>query len=502
MHIINKRNNFFYSINKIRRIEKIASKIFKIAPGTLMYRAGKSIFSEIKVRWPKIKNVTIICGNGNNAGDGYVVAFLAHRAKYKVKILQISKNDKLIGPALKAAKICKKLGIMTLSYISAQELLDSDLIIDGLIGIGLHGTVNEEFKKLFYLINNCQIPILSIDIPSGVNGDSGEVIDIAIKANVTVTFIGIKVGMLLSDARDYTGEIIVNNLNLPKKIFDLVPPSGEKLCIELEKHLLSPRKRNVHKGNFGRILVVGGNHGMGGAVRMTGEALLAVGAGLVSIITRPMNAMAINIARPEILSYGIDYDYKAIYQLIKRASIIIIGPGMGTSVWSQQLFDLIIKSSVPMLIDADGLNILATRKLYSDNWILTPHLYEAARLLNEENVYVKNNKLEAAKKIQKKFGGVIVLKGSGTIIIGQDNQVAICDNGNPGMAVAGMGDVLSGIIAGLLAQNLNFLEAAKLGVLLHAIAGDLVSIRDGEIGISAMDIIPMSRFLVNNLNKR
>jgi ADP-dependent NAD(P)H-hydrate dehydratase / NAD(P)H-hydrate epimerase len=278
--------------------------------------------------------------------------------------------------------------------------------------------------------------------------------------------------------------------------FSNIKPCAQILNFADEIKSLPPRARTAHKGNFGHVLVVGGDYGMGGAVRMAAEACARVGAGLVSVATRPEHVMMLNIVRPEIMAHGIEKADQLLI-LLQKADVVILGPGLGNSGWGKMLFDAVLTSRNPLIIDADALNILAFDRQIRDNWILTPHPLEAARLLNTTTEIVQSNRLTTVKKLQNSFGGVSILKGAGTLIAAPNEAVYVCDAGNPGMASGGMGDILSGVIGGLVAQKLELFAAAKLGVLVHAMAGDLVAKEQGERGMLALDLLPMVRRILN-----
>ena len=260
------------------------------------------------------------------------------------------------------------------------------------------------------------------------------------------------------------------------------------------KVLLTPRARTSHKGDFGHVLIAGGDYGMPGAVRLAGDAALRVGAGLVTLATRPEHICMIS-TRPELICYGINQT-RALNALLQRATVIAIGAGLGQSTWSQQLYKKLLTVKMQKVVDADGLNLLAKNPVKRKDWILTPHPGEAARLLNSTTETIQHDRIASIKALQKKYGGIIVLKGAGTLVLGEDNVISICNFGNPGMASAGMGDVLTGIISGLLAQGLTLLQAAQLGVCLHAIAGDIAA-KEGERGLLASDLILHLRKLIN-----
>jgi hydroxyethylthiazole kinase-like uncharacterized protein yjeF len=268
----------------------------------------------------------------------------------------------------------------------------------------------------------------------------------------------------------------------------------------LDKNLLStvfsPRTRDAHKGDFGHVLIIGGDYGMGGAVRLSAEAALRVGAGLVSVATHPEHVALVSSACPEVMCHGIE-KASAVEPLLDKASVVIVGPGLGKTKWSRHLFELAMTVDLPTVVDADALNLLSESPCVAHNWILTPHPGEAARLLQQDIESVEADRIESANALVNRFGGVVVLKGAGTIIEMENELPAICPYGNPGMATAGMGDVLSGVIGGLLAQHFSLLSAAKIGVLLHAVAGDEAARVAGERGLIATDLMPYLHRLVN-----
>lgn len=270
----------------------------------------------------------------------------------------------------------------------------------------------------------------------------------------------------------------------------------------LDRTLLSsvflPRARDAQKGDFGHVLVIGGDYGMGGAVRMAAEAALRVGAGLVSAATHPEQAAIVSSARPEIMCHGIE-KAAALSPLLEKCSVVVLGPGLGKSKWSRALFEMVLEYDLPTVLDADALNLLSEAPQMKHHWILTPHPGEAARLLQQDLKTVQMDRIESANALVNRFGGVVVLKGAGTIVQQENTLPVICSLGNPGMATAGMGDVLSGVIGGLLAQHFSLLQAAKIGVLLHALAGDEAAKIHGERGLIATDLMVHLHRLVNGV---
>jgi hydroxyethylthiazole kinase-like uncharacterized protein yjeF len=264
----------------------------------------------------------------------------------------------------------------------------------------------------------------------------------------------------------------------------------------LPAHSFPPRSKDAHKGNFGHVLVIGGNKGMGGAVRLAAEAAARVGAGLVSVATRAEHVSALIAARPELMCLEVQTSADLKF-LLERATTIVLGPGLGQDAWAQDLYTCVLASKLPKIIDADALNLLAKNPHKQDDWILTPHPGEAARLLACTTADIQNNRLVAAKQLQQRYGGVIVLKGAGSIIQGV-TTTHLCTAGNPGMASGGMGDVLGGVIAGLVAQKFSQQKSAELGVLVHALAADQAAKESGERGLLALDLMVQLRRLMNS----
>lgn len=267
------------------------------------------------------------------------------------------------------------------------------------------------------------------------------------------------------------------------------------LALDAFKLLLSPRPRDAHKGFFGHVLIMGGNYGMAGAVRLAGEAALRVGAGLVSVVTQPEHMTAITSSCPEIMVHSFK-NIKELKPLFTKANVIVMGPGLGQTRWSKLLFKKVLSLSQCKVIDADALNLLAHSPKKSEQWILTPHAGEAARLLKCNTKEIQADRINSVNQLQKRYGGVAVLKGAGSLVC-TDHSLSICKAGNPGMASGGMGDVLSGVIGGLLAQGFDLQQAAELGVCLHAHAGDLAAQQCGERGLIARDLMPYLHRLVN-----
>lgn len=270
----------------------------------------------------------------------------------------------------------------------------------------------------------------------------------------------------------------------------------EKLHLEQFTDYLKPRARDAHKGDFGHVLIVGGDLGFSGAVHMAAEASLRVGAGLVSVATRPEHAAMINVGRPEIMCHPVQ-SFASLKSLLEKATVVVMGPGLGRSEWSRELFHGVVQCDQPLVLDADGLNLLAEKPFKKSSWILTPHPGEAGRLLKKTSQEIQHDRPSAVKLLQREYGGIAVLKGAGSLVAGP-SELALCEAGNPGMATGGMGDVLSGVIGGLIAQKIPLNTAAKLGVLVHGMAGDMAA-KTGERGMIASDLMLYLRKIVNHM---
>lgn len=478
-----------YRAEQVRELDRIAIQQWKIPGFELMNRAGLFAFQCAIEKYPDIRSVAVYCGAGNNAGDGYVVARLALDAGISAVVYTVSPIERLQGDALTAFQEYKKTPGKVIKYQPGMTC-DADLVIDALLGTGLDRQVQGIYAEVIRTINTLRQPVVSLDIPSGLNADTGAVMGGAVRADATVTFIGLKQGLYTGDAADYCGEICYSSLGIPNNIYQKVKFSS----LRIDQPIIQPRSRCAHKGNHGHVLVIGGDSGFSGAAKMAAQAAARVGAGLVSVATREAHACFLNVNRPELMCYGVE-NAEQLEPLLRKASVIAIGPGLGQSGWSNLLFEVAATTTKPLIIDADGLNILAKKSIKNENWVLTPHPGEAARLLQCATEEIQRDRFAAVSEIQEKYRGVTVLKGAGSLI---DNgrKIFVSTTGNPGMASGGMGDVLTGVIAGLIAQGFNNDDAARIAVYLHGEAADMAA-QKGERGLLACDLIPFLRNLVN-----
>ena len=484
-----------YTVASVREIDRVAIDDAGIGGYTLMTRAGQAALEIAREAFPEARRWQVVCGAGNNGGDGYVVARLAAEQGITVSVLAMTPPEKLRGDAATAYRDFAALGGTIAEFDGALDG-EADLLIDGLLGSGLERDVEGRFAEVVSAINRNPAPVMALDIPSGLHGDSGKVLGTAVAADITVTFVGLKCGLFLESGRQLVGELRFAGLDIPDACRKGQPVAMRRLDNDRVRQALPRRLRSSHKGNFGHVLVVGGGPGMHGAVRLCGEAALRSGAGLVSVATHPDHAGMIATGRPELMCHAIA-SADALGPLLARATVIALGPGLGTSDWSQMMFDAALAAGLELVVDADGLNVLAQRDIRRSEWVLTPHPGEAARLLGTDTGEVQSDRIGAVKQLQSKYGGVAVLKGAGTLVSGSEGVPWYCSAGNPGMATAGTGDVLTGIIAALLAQGLDPEDAAGVGVQVHAAAGDRAA-SGGARGLIASDLLAEIRTCVND----
>lgn len=484
-----------FSAKQIRTYEPVAAAQCGVAMYTLMERAGRALFEQTIRYFPQAHKYVVLVGVGNNAGDGYIVASLAKQAGKEVAVIAAVPEKPLMGDALKAQKAWLAHGGGIATY-HPQTINDADIIIDGLLGTGLNSNVRAPFTELIEAANNSDTPIVAIDVPSGINADSGVVQGVAIQADVTVTFVGIKQGLVTGSGRACAGIGEFNDLTVGDALIRLTPPSAELIRYETTQGL-TKRQNNSHKGSHGKLLCVGGNAGTAGAIRLTSEAALRTGAGMVKVYTHPDSVLAISMGRPELMVTTTN-----LHAALDWATCIAIGPGLGQDSWSKSTLEVVIEHCIThnkaLVVDADALNLIAQQSapIALKNTVFTPHPGEAARLLDCAISDIESDRYHSAQKLAETYSTTCVLKGAGSIIA-DGTKTWVCTDGNPALAVGGSGDVLTGVIAGLIAQGLTTEQAACFGVTLHAKAGDIAAQRDGERGMLPSDLFAIVRKLVN-----
>jgi hydroxyethylthiazole kinase-like uncharacterized protein yjeF len=474
-----------HTADQVRALDRHAIDDLQIPSYTLMTRAGEAALGALRSCWPSAQRIAVVCGPGNNGGDGYVLARLAREQRLEVVAIGLHEPARLQGDARRAHDDFLAAG-GTVRAWHANCLRGTDVVVDAIFGVGLSRAVAGVAAEAIAAINGSDAHVLALDIPSGLHADTGDILGDAVRAERTVTFIGLKLGFYLGEGPNCVGIVMFDALELPPQALAQVEAAALRIDEEAIAALLPPRRRTAHKGQQGNVLVIGGNIGMPGAARMTGEAALRAGAGLVTIATRHENVAAIVGARPELMCRGIT-SADELTTLISRADVVALGPGLGQDEWAQTMFRTALANDRRAVIDADALNLLAQSPCTKAHWILTPHPGEAARLLGKTAAEVQRDRLGAAREIAARYGGTVVLKGAGTLVVSDEGLPAICDRGNPGMASPGMGDVLTGVIAGIAAQSADLTAAARVGVLVHALAGDMAA-RRGERGLLATDL--------------
>jgi hydroxyethylthiazole kinase-like uncharacterized protein yjeF len=533
----------------------------------LMKQAGEAVFQTVLTQWPSVRQLLILCGKGNNGGDGFVVATLAAQHGIAVQLVLTCDINELKGAAKQAAEDAFSLGLRVIkpadikwppqpddcfldhcfvnngvvnagvvdgsvvnksvvnkSVVNAgvvdgsvvnksvvnKSVVNKSVIIDALFGTGLASDIRAPVYALIEQTNAAKLPVVSVDIPSGINATSGALQGIAIRADITVTMIVYKQGLFSGAGPVYSGQVRLAPLSVTEHVLADLTPSSYLVnwqCLQ-KSHFFTQRARDAHKGHFGHVLIIGGDLGMGGAVILAAGAALRSGAGLVSVLTRPEHIGAILARHPEAMAHGIG-GVQDVQPLLAQADVIVIGPGLGQGQWGEQLLQQVMAVSTPVVLDADALNILAKgqsrHNLAQRHSVLTPHPGEAARLLEVETAQIQADRLTATAHLAHRYTSSVVLKGLGSLVQ-TGLQVSICQNGNPGMASGGMGDVLSGIMGSVLAQQAAHLSGAmhelvSSSVCLHSAAADIAGKdcngQDHLAGLLASDVVSTLRALLH-----
>jgi len=483
-----------YSCEGSRLVERDAIDSLQLAEGELMERAGAAAYGVICRRWPGISTLNVVCGPGNNGGDGYIVARLAHQAGIQVRVSQVvsPKTD----DARRALDQLHLQGI-TVEPLNSETVGEAELVVDAVLGTGLSRPPSDVFKSAIDAINGSGRPVLALDAPSGLDMDTGWACGAAVQATVTVTFICLKGGLLTGRGPDLTGDIVVECLGVPATVLAGVEPMACCISARIVQERLPARRRTLHKGEGGHLVVIGGEVSMAGAVQLAGTAALRTGAGLVTIATRRSQMDTISRSQPELMCHPVE-DQVSLETVLAGKTAVVVGPGLGQREWGVQMLSGVLASGLPGVVDADALNLLAQGPRQTGQMILTPHPGEASRLLNADVDAIQSQRFVSAAKIQSQDGGICVLKGAGTLVATEGGHLWLCKEGNPGRATAGMGDVLSGVIGALLCQGLVPGDAAMAGVWLHSRAADLAAADGGERGLLASDLWSYLRRLVHD----
>jgi hydroxyethylthiazole kinase-like uncharacterized protein yjeF len=527
-----------YTAEQVSRLERRAKTDFAVDGYDLMVRAGEAAFSSIISQWPAVRQLIILCGGGNNGGDGLVVARLAKQHDIEVQIVMLADVANLSGEAKKAADdvLASELTILTADQVEWPIGSDGPtiscevIIVDALLGSGLNGELTPPYESLIHQANNSGLPVLAIDVPSGLNATTGVVGNSAILADVTLTMIEYKQGLFTGAGPSHCGDIRLAPLSLPNELRKLETGSSQLESWAELSQLPRFRARDIdhHKGHYGHVLIVGGDLGCGGAISLATGAALRSGAGLVSVATRPEHVTGVISRFPEAMVHGVKSG-QDLQMLLDRADAIVVGPGLGQSYWGEQLLQQVMAVHTPVILDADALNILAKGRIKHNLTdrisVITPHPGEAIRLLGLANGHIETdsnlNRFDVVKDLVHLYSSSVVLKGVGSLICtqlergsddGAGDLISICSDGNAGMASGGMGDVLSGIVGSLMAQSVNaknkesdlkeessclnaLHELVISAVCMHSAAAD-VAANQGQAGLLASDVVSSIRGLL------
>ncbi len=471
---------------------------FGLDEDDLMARAGLAAWRLLLDRWPQALRIGIVCGPGNNGGDGYVLAELARSSGRHVFVLRLNDQVKP-GASARAADAYLQADGEVATFIVDDALPQVDVWVDALFGIGLHRGLEGAAADIVSALNQDRSsPVLALDVPSGVDADTGFHDGLAVRADVTLSFIAGKPGLYTGRGRESAGEVVIETLGLADHVFDDLEPAARIARPDALPMWFKPRARSAHKGHFGTVLCIGGDHGFGGAIALCAEAAHRAGAGMVSAATRAGHVPVLLTRCPETMARAVDAAGE-LQALFDKASVVAIGPGLGGSEWSAAMLYAALDAGKPLVLDADALNALARRDAFAlANAVLTPHPGEAARLLGSDPAEVERDRIVSARRLAARYDCVVVLKGAGTVVMAPGEIPVIIDAGNPGMAAGGMGDVLTGVIAAVVAQRgQSHFEAAICGALLHAAAGDAAARDGGERGLLPSDLFPQLRRLAN-----
>ena len=477
-----------YTAEQARQLDRIAIEQAGLPGILLMKRAAFAAFQILRQIWPDARRIHVVCGTGNNGGDGFALAQYALLAGLEVEIFQVGPTHRIRGDALTMLHELSDLGEGGLP-LDAERLHTADVIVDALFGTGLDRPVTGAFADAIEAIRASGRPVLALDVPSGLHSDSGRILGTAVRADHTVTFIGHKIGLHMEAGRTLAGQVHLAELGVPPSVFEACPPAAQGLTWDACPR--PERPAHAHKGTCGTALLMGGLPPFSGALILAAEAALHGGAGLVHAVTDETSRPPLLSRQPAIMVHA-----ALERERLQQAHAIGIGPGLGQTALSRQWLQQVLQQArCPLVLDADALNLLAQTPTRREDWILTPHPGEAARLLGCTTADVQADRLHAARQLQQRYGGVIVLKGAGTLIQ-TATQTWLCRHGNAGMASGGMGDVLTGLITALLAQGLEPADAACSGVCLHARAADEAASRLGQYGLSADQLTPFIQRLL------
>lgn len=485
-----------YSAAQSRAIDRDAMERQGIAGFELMTRAADAAWQWIQARHPACSSAVVYAGVGNNAGDGYLAAARMQAAGKAVRVVQLAPDEALQGDARAACEEARRCGVPMQPFAPDREVAE-ELVVDALLGTGLSRAPEGDWAAAVGQINRAAASVVAMDVPSGLCADTGAASPATVRADSTATFIARKRGLYTADGPDHAGCIEFCGLGVDAEGFERAQrEAGEPVRVELMdwrgmRGALRPRRRNSHKGQYGHVLVVGGRAGFQGAVELCGGSALRCGSGLVSL-AQPPEAVRSGFM-PELMRHAVA-DRLALQQLAAAADVIAIGPGLGQDAWAREMLAAVRDMRQPLVVDADALRLLATDPQSRTDWILTPHPGEAGALLGSDSRTVQQDRFAAAARMQRQYGGAVILKGCGTLAADDAGGMGVAAESHPGMATAGIGDVLTGVLASLLGQGFGLAQAARMGVCLHAAAAVQAG-RQGRHGMLAGDLLPHLRAL-------
>jgi len=492
------------TVDEMGNLDKAATEGFGISQDLLMENAGQAVYFVILKEFGiKNKEFAVFCGGGNNGGDGFVVARKIHSNGGEAKVFLLDDETKFKGIAKRNFEIVSKLPI-EISKVSSIEsvksaVFNSDAIVDAIFGTGLVREVGGIYKDVIQVINESKRTIFSVDIPSGINGDTGEVMGIAVKANYTVTFGLPKIGNMLYPGYDHCGKLYVSHISFPPSLYN-----ADSIKVEINNPVELPeRAKNAHKGDFGEVLFIAGASSYLGAPYFSALSFLKAGGGYSRLAT-PVSISSflankgseiVFVPQKETLSGSIGLENKdELLKLSEKVDMVVMGPGLSLNGETQELVrQLAQEIKKPLLINGDGITAIAKDieiiKNRKAETILTPHMGEMSRITKMEISEVNKNKIGVLQRTAKELNAIVVLKGAHSLIGYPDETVFINMSGNPGMATAGSGDVLTGTIAAMFGLGLSLKDAVRMGVFIHGFSGDLAARDKGEDGITAQDIL-------------
>ncbi len=485
---------YLVNAKEMKACDEQTSKEFQMPPVVLMERAAEAVTAEITRRFKKDTKILVLCGGGNNGGDGYATARLLFLQGYFVSLYALTEPGK-DSLCKKEREICRKYHIQEVSALPEHP---ADVVIDAIFGTGLSRDVEDPLANVLQTVNEWDAYRVAVDIPTGISSDHGRILGTAFRADLTVTFAYRKLGQVLFPGASFCGEVVCADIGITEHSFSGRLPRVCSLTPE-DFSMLPDRKADTHKGDYGKVLVIAGSASMCGAAAFAAEAAYRMGAGLVKIFTAEENRTALSTLVPEALltTYRSDkFDEKSLIEAIHWADVCLIGPGLSTGTTAEKILKTTLHSvSVPLVIDADGINLLAKEpeilKGPHTDVILTPHIGEMSRLTGDSPMYLKEERLRIAEEFANEYNVILALKDSRTVTAIPFGRIYLNLTGNNGMATGGSGDVLSGMIAGLLSQGAGAEASAAFGVYLHGIAGDLAAKERGTASMLARDLISM-----------